>query len=76
MQITVKTLTGTVKTLEATPETSIDELKENISSKFSIPRSRQKIFYAGKQLIDGTVREVCVHLHLFSPSLRNNYFSW
>lgn len=58
MQLTVKTLTGAVATLEPSPDTTIDELKESISTKLAIPRPRQKIFYAGKQLLDGTLREV------------------
>lgn len=69
IQLTIKTLTGKTITIDASAETTIDQLKEKIQYREDIPPDQQRLVYAGQDLEDErTLEDYCIEnratLHL------------
>ena len=61
MEISVKTLTGTVMKLCVEISDAIENVKTKIQDKNRIPPDRQRLVFDGKQLKDGqTLSDYCV----------------
>ena len=59
MQICVKTLTSTTRTLDVGVADTIDSVKAGVQKKGGVPADRQRLTWAGKQLEDGCALSDC-----------------
>ena len=53
MQVFVKTLTGTIITLDVDASDSIENVKQKIQDQLGIPIADQRLYCQGKELEDG-----------------------
>jgi len=62
MKFKVKTVTGTLHEIDATPSDSIEYLKKNLVSMTNIPKENQKLIF-GTQLLndDLSIKDINIH---------------